>query len=915
MTGTLSTALTRFVGRADELAYLRSRITEHRLVTLTGEGGSGKTRLAAQLCRDLEASGSSVWWVDLGPVSDPALVVRTVADGVGVRSEPDSDPVSGLVRHLRTTTGVLCLDTCEHLLDTAADLVHRLLLGCEQLVVVATSREPLGVAGEAHYRVPPLTPADACALFDDRAALSDPGFAPAEVRAEVESICARVDGLPLAIELAAAWVNALSPAQIASGLGTSLQLLGGGPRTALPRHRTLVASMDWSHDLLGENEQRVLRRVAVFAGDFTASAATDVAVEPRAYADRTGTSTRADDDLDVLAVTRRLVDKSLVVARRREGQVRYRLLDTVKHYALDKLRRCGEVEQAHDRHLRHFLALARDAEAGSARDQDHWRAALDAEHDNLHAALQWGLAPPRAEAGRLLAATMTHQWLLRSQAREGLDFVQRALDLDPADRSAVQARLHLGRAWLASVAGRLHEVAEAAHAADEIAQEVDTAAIAASAAALRAYSLFFVDPPRCQEIARHAESLAEAAGDPFNQDWAATLQAYTLTRRDRHREAAEVARPALERAMARKDRFCGSFLLGVEMLAHLHTGDVRRAVALGDEVMTQVEPLDEYFAYGSNATNVAFAYGLAGDITRGQALMGRVVQGIDRSSDVDVIAYMLTIGVLHLWSGEPGIALPWLERGVQQADTFEWTAIRCLPPLAATLRHLGREDEAADVAARGVASAREVDGPQVLAAALDEQARLVAATDPARAFDLYHRSFAVRREHDLATHFPDSLDALGGLAASTGSPDAAVRMLAGAHAARSRIGYPRPPVDQPEVDRTITDLKDQLGESTFHELWAEGSGLTLDRAVGDATRGRGPRGRPNSGWASLSATELTVAGMVADGLPNPEIARRMFISRSTVKTHLAHIYAKLCTSSRTELAAITTAARAEDALD
>ena len=912
MTPPAAVALTRFVGREDELAHLRARIAEHRLVTLTGEGGIGKTRLAAQLCRDLDGPSGEVWWVDLGPVTDPGLVVRTVAEAVGLRAEHEPDPLLGIVRHLKSATGVLCLDTCEHLLDAVAGLAVRVLEGCDNVVVLATSREALGVSGEAIYRVPSLRPRDAHRLFEDRAVLSDATFDAAEAGSDVTEICDRVDGLPLAIELAAAWVHALSPAHIAVGLEESVHLLGGGPRTALPRHRALVASMDWSHDLLGPDEQRVLRRLSVFVGGFTAEAANAVAGPAVVTADPEEGRAEGRRDVDVLILTRRLVDKSLVVARRQGHQVRFRLLDTVRHYALDKLHGCGEVAQTRDLHLDYYLRLAQEAELGSAYDQDLWRAVLEAEHDNIHAALQWALTPSRATAGRLLTVSMSFQWLIRSQAQEGLGFVQRALELDPNNRSSVGARLHVARARLAMVAGQVYDVAEAATAAEEIARQIDDRAISAQAATMRAYSLFFVDPAGCHEHARRAAPASEAAGDAFNQDWATTLEAYTLTRRDRHSQAAEVARPAYERAQARHDRFCGSFLLGVEMLAQLHTGDVRRAVATAEAVMDLAEALGDYFAYGSNATNAAHAYGMAGDLARGQALMSRVVQGIEQSKDVDVIAYMVTIGLLHLWDGRPQTALPWLERGIEQSTTFEWTAIRCLPPLASALRRLGRPEEAASAAARAASAAVEVDAPQVLAAALDEQARLTADSDPARAFDLHHRSLAVRQEHHLTTHLPDSLDALGLLAASTGSPHAAVRALAAAQAARDQIGYPRPPIDEPDHRRALAQLKQDLGETPYRQQWADGVALGMEHAIADATRGRGARARPTSGWSSLSPTELTVAGLVADGLANPDIARRMFISRSTVKTHLSHIYSKLGTSSRTELAAMTAATRGDD---
>jgi predicted ATPase/DNA-binding CsgD family transcriptional regulator len=907
----LTASLTSFVGRDDELKQLHARITEHRLVTLTGEGGSGKSRLAAHLCGELEDTVDETWWVDLGPVTDPDVVARTVAETLGARTDPDADPVSGLLRHLQAPTTVLCLDTCEHLLDAVADLTQRLLVGCERLVVLTTSREPLGVPGEAVYRVPSLTPADAQRLFGERAALSDPHFTTDDAPGEVEAICARLDGLPLAIELAAAWVHALTPAQIAVSLTDSLQLLGGGSRTAVPRHRALMASMDWSYDLLDPHEQRVLRRLAVFGSDFSPAAAAAVSAEPGPRAHHATHPTEDGQDLDILTVVRRLVDKSLIVTRRHGDQVRYRLLDTVRHYAFDKLRRSDDVEQARDRHLTYYVNLAAEAEIGTTHDQDHWRTVLEAERDNIHAALRWALTPSRADTFRLLAASMSHQWMIRSQAHEGLGFLQRALELDPTARTGVQARLYVGRAWVEMVAGRVQESTESAAAAGEIAAEIHDTAVGAQATAMRAFSLFFVDPARCQELAIQARTMSESVGDAFTRDWATMIDAYTLSRRDRHAEAVAVAQPAYERALARRDRFCGSFALGVDMVARLHTGDVRRALTIGEEVMKFTEPLGDYFAFGSNATNVAHAFGAAGDLARGKSIMARIVNGIDQSSDVDVIAHVYVIGLLDLWSGHAKTALEWFERGVQQYDTYEWTAIRCLPLQAAALRRLDRADEATHAADRAFAAAAEVDSPLVLALAKDELARLVAPDDPARAFDLHHQALALRRDHQLTTYLPDSLDALAGLTAATGSPDAAARMLAAGQSARERIGYPRPPCDRPDHERTISIVKRELGDMAYREHCAEGSAMALDQIIADATRGRGPRNRPNVGWSSLSPTELAVALMVADGLPNPEIAGRMFISRSTVKTHLSHIYTKLGTSSRTELAAIATAAKSE----
>jgi len=258
-----------------------------------------------------------------------------------------------------------------------------------------------------------------------------------------------------------------------------------------------------------------------------------------------------------------------------------------------------------------------------------------------------------------------------------------------------------------------------------------------------------------------------------------------------------------------------------------------------------------------------------------------------------------------LWAGEPTKALDWFTRGVRLEDTFEWTAVRCHPHLAAALRRLGRLDEAAAAAARAVEAAVAVDGRYVLAEAWDEQARLISATDPAKAYDLHHRALTLRREFGLRTFYPDSLDALGVLSSLAGSaPDATVRMLAASDRARQDMGHPRTPANEPEHQQAVAALREALGDDRFAAHWGDGGGLTLDEAVAAAARGRGTNDRPESGWSSLTPTELDIARMVAEGLTNPEVGQRLFISRSTVKTHLSHIYRKLNITSRTELASI-----------
>ena len=342
---------------------LREVLGETRLLTLTGAGGAGKTRLALQLAADLlERFPDGVWWVDLAPVSDRQLVAEALAGVLGVRPLPGMTMLEACANYLAAGRALVALDNCEHLLPGSAEVAEGLLRACSELVVIATSRTPLGVAGETDWRVPPLSlppperrrdtlaavgQFDAVRLFIERARKTRPNFTVTNDNAPaVAEICQELDGLPLAIELAAARVRMMSVEQIAAGLGDRFHLLTGGTRAVLPRHQTLRASVDWSHELLSDAERALLRRLSVFAGGFTLDLAevvcADELLAPVAI-------------LDLLAS---LVDKSLVVAEERAGAVRYRLLVTVRQYALERLLDSVEAEAVRDRHRDAMLELA-----------------------------------------------------------------------------------------------------------------------------------------------------------------------------------------------------------------------------------------------------------------------------------------------------------------------------------------------------------------------------------------------------------------------------------------------------------------------------------------------------------------------------------------------------------------------------
>ena len=286
----------------------------------------------------------------------------------------------------------------------------------------------------------------------------------------------------------------------------------------------------------------------------------------------------------------------------------------------------------------------------------------------------------------------------------------------------------------------------------------------------------------------------------------------------------------------------------------------------------------------------------------------RSVEGADHAVFIPRMGSVL--GMLHVWNGDPEGAVAWFERDVRTADPVppdNLIVARSLPGLVAALRHLGRREEAQRLVDRALALARKLDVPHLVADALEQSGLLTATDDPGAAEDLHHEALALRVDHGLRTFMVDNLDALAGLACRAESFAEAVRLLAASDAARAAMGYPRPPIDRPDHEATVARLRDALGDQPFSDVWAEGANLSLDDAVAYARRARGTRDRPSTGWASLTPTELDVVRLVAEGLTNPEIGSRLFISRATVKTHLSHVYAKLDVSNRTELAALASA--------
>lgn len=899
---------TRFVGRTQELELVSGLLERNRLVTLTGPGGAGKTRLAVEVATSEASRGADgAYWVDLSTLADGSRVAEAIALAAG--APVVADQLRALNAHLATRECLLCIDNAEHLLSGVADAVAAVLQECPEVHVLVTSREPLGLAGEVVSGVPPLADEDAVELFVDRARLAQPAFAlDSASEPAIRSIAAHLDGIPLALELAAAWMRTLSPQQVEAGLDDRFALLVRGPRGAQRRQLTLAGSIDWSYALLDEADRAVLRRLSVFAGSFGLDAAQYLCADGGGGTvgtngtDGTGALTAAE----TLLAVGRLVDKSLIVAEQRDGDARYRLLETIRAYATARAIEAKDRDLARARQLAWCLDYVQTAELDREQDTDRWRAALAIEYDNLISALDFALGADDPSEGRRLAALLAWFWHFDHRGREGLTMLRQAIERAPDERSLLQARLLTGFALVADTAGPLDVEYDAASRALELADELGDDELRALCLNLLAVGAFYVDFDAAWRLCEQAHEAAVSSGNVFVQGGSRALQSMILHLRDRHPEAESLADAAVLQALRFHPGIL-STLLTYQADGALACGDPVRAEALAQEALLIAEPLGDYLRLGFARSVLAEIIALRGDLARAEEVLEPITT-LAAKADIFVPGLDHSAALLSSLTGDSSSAIRWLERSADSTErgTPTWIAGRTLPRLGATLADAGRVDEAATILDRAVEVCRQLQLPGALAEALFAQAELAAheADGLVRAAELHHEALTIRVDHGLVTAQLDSLEALASIGSRiTATPDG-VRLLHAAQTARERIGIARSAAQRAAYDETVARLRHVLGDEVFEEAAAEGALLPLDQAVASARRMRGRRGRPADGWASLTPTELQVVTTVVEGLSNPQISARLFISRGTVKTHLSHIFAKLGVANRAELAAV-----------
>jgi predicted ATPase/class 3 adenylate cyclase len=575
--------LTSFVGRTTQISELKRILSEHRFVTLTGSGGAGKTRLAIEVAGRIGAEfPDGTKYVDLAPIIEPELVSVTTARLLGLPDQPGRSATEAVLRFIADQQMLLVLDNCEHLLDATAALVVELLGSCPEVTVLATSREPIGMTGEAIWRVSSLSVADeAVELFTDRARLVCPDFSVTDGNAAtVIEICRRLDGMPLAIELAAARVRTLSVTDILTGLQDRFRILTGGVRTSVRRQQTLRASVDWSHALLTDIERVLFRRLSVFVGGFDLEAAQAVVADEHLQRHQV---------FDEVAL---LVDKSLVVSENTSGPTRYRLLETVRQYALEKLGESGEADAVRARHRDHYTDLAAllDQPSSAGRRQHVERAQSDI--DNLRAAFTWSRDNADNERALQLASALQPFWLTRGRVPEGLSWYGAVLanpgscpaDVTPTTYARAVADLTLITAMIGAP-GDL-DVPERALA---IAREGDDQGLLLRALIACGYTAAFT-----ADVARpyldEAADLARDSGDKWRLSQILWSKAYTAIHDGDPRAAIAAGAEGRQLADEIGDRFvsqmCRFWGLGT---AHLIRGELAEAAEQFRVILAETE--------------------------------------------------------------------------------------------------------------------------------------------------------------------------------------------------------------------------------------------------------------------------------------------------------------------------------------
>lgn len=802
--------LTSFIGREKEIHEIETLFARARLLTLTGPGGAGKTRLSLQLAANIiDTFANGAWFIDLAPLSDASLVPTSIMSSLGLRDDSGRAPLDALTDFLRTKDLLLILDNCEHLVEACAHVAHQLLTHAPKLKILATSREGLGIPGEVTYPVPPLalpdpqhlppseslSQYDAVRLFIERATAVQPSFAVNNANAPaVAQICYRLDGIPLAIELAAARIKLLPPEQIAARLDDRFRLLTGGSRTALPRQQTLRAAIDWSYSLLTEQERILFRRLAVFAGGWTFEAAEQIC------------SGDGIDTWQVLDGLAQLVNKSLVMTQALRGEAWYRMLETIREYADEKLCAASEMEVLCLRHLDFYLSFAEQAEPHLKRsEQLEWLERLDADVDNFRAGLDWAYRQDLAVEGLRIATALQQFWVTRRALQEGQAWLDKLLSkFDSASASREYARGLCAAARLAqydSDSARNQAQQRARTALTLFREQEDYTGIAES---LFLLSQFTDSATERTMLLEEMLAVSQAAQDKSNIILALDYLGAEADLGGEIQKAKQLIDHGLSLARELGDRVAIGSILASLAFYQMSRGDLDAAVSAMQERVELEQQLGNQWGMG-------WAYSQLASITN---LHGKYEQ-----------TKVYALKSLEIWE-----ELGRKEHGWVEALTF------------CTWGHMHAQDDPA-IVLKFMQQALEV------AQASQNKLAITVANFCFGHVEMYYRNFdhaqTLLREsliwwRDARNHSNcvDTIFELASAAARIGTRDAnhaqmirAGKLYGAAEAWYTKYSLWVPTYLADERDKALPLLREELGERALEMTWRQGSALTMEQAI------------------------------------------------------------------------------------
>jgi predicted ATPase/class 3 adenylate cyclase/Flp pilus assembly protein TadD len=793
----LPRAISSFIGRDREVAELAELLETARLVTLTGPGGCGKTRLAIEAASaSLPVRPDGIWFVDLAPVSDRELVLSVAANSMGVQESRATSADSALIDFLSPGRPLVILDNCEHLVPTCAELTEKWLSACPGLTILVTAREPIGVAGEVIRRVGGLqVPSDtdtggsseAVHLFIERARSHEPEFDCGEREiAEIAQLTTRLDGIPLAIEMAAALVGTLSVGEILSRLDDRFRLLTGGGGRNLGRQQTLLATVDWSHDLLSEPERVLLRRLSVMSGSFSLEDVEAICVG------------EGIDRVEVVALLRRLVATSWVMRERAGDRAAYRLLETSRQYALDKLVASSEAQRFRSKHAEWFTDLAETGAESilGGPDQTRWLDRFGSELDNFRTALAWSLGDGDPALGLRLGAALSRFWEVRGHWSEGLGWLEDALAGAPDAEDGLRGRALVAASFLAFYRGQLES-------ARSMATQGLAAAVRAHDKATEARGLRFEavieqrigDLAAAIDSAKKAVELSRSDGEAADLAFALQVLGRLLVDDDRD-EARARYEEGLEVARKAKDAVSQIYLLYALGRLHVRTGDNEQARELYSEALHLSQQVGERWM----ALNV-----LVG--------LSQVSEEVDAGPALEEM-----VGVMRQ-TGNRMMQIVWLRQLAYRR--------RLEGDLEGAKRAV---DDALEIVKEEGTSEAKVLGDYILASHLDE-----AEKDYAGALREFRNGVGAAHSQGSEWETTFGLTGVARMLAHNGESERAALLLGAAAAMQEKVGmHPQGP--RAEALRRVTEgLGNALGEVELERLRTEGRAMSLDAAVALAT--------------------------------------------------------------------------------